>query len=144
MTEKIIKSLAEIGETTRTIPEYRIWWSMKQRCSATTRKDYEYYGGRGITVCDRWRDSFLNFYSDMGKRPIGFLLGRIDNNGPYSPENCRWETDRQQRLNKKTSRIITHNGRSQNVALWAEELGINRKTMTSWLNRGLTVEGKRP
>lgn len=71
-------------------PEYGVWSHMKQRCYNPTRKDYRLYGGRGITVCDRWRNSFANFYKDMGDRPKGLSLDRIDSDQDYHPNNCRW------------------------------------------------------
>lgn len=80
-------------------PTYRAWNDMKKRCLNPTNKVYPRYGGRGITICERWL-TFVNFLADMGERPDGLSLDRIDNNGNYEPGNCRWATWSQQMLNR--------------------------------------------
>lgn len=83
-------------------PEYTAWLGMKSRCYNSNHNRYIHYGGRGITVCDRWKDSFENFLADMGKRPSENLsIDRIDNDGNYEPSNCRWATGKVQILNRK-------------------------------------------
>lgn len=83
-------------------PEYTAWLSMKARCYIPTAGGYAYYGGRGIKVCDRWRDSFENFLADMGPRPkLKHGLGRLDPNGDYCPENCRWMTRSEQNAKRR-------------------------------------------
>jgi len=88
---------------------YRIWDMMKQRCLNSKNLAYKYYGGRGITVCERWM-VFENFLADMGERPEGLTLDRINNDGHYEPSNCRWATWKEQANNRRSS-----NGRSLDI-----------------------------
>jgi hypothetical protein len=108
---------------------------MKQRCDNPRSTYFLDYGGRGIRYCARWAD-FSAFLSDMGPRPFGMTLDRIDNDGPYSPENCRWATRRQQALNKRVTRWITFRGETKPLAEWAGLLGIGYAKTRKRLARG--------
>lgn len=114
-------------------PLYKLWASMVGRCIYTGHSSYERYGGRGITVCDRWRN-FHNFLSDMGERPAGMSLDRIDNDGPYSPDNCRWTDVHTQLRNRRTSRFITYQGKTQTHVEWERELGLTTGTIHNRLS----------
>ncbi len=99
---------------------------MKSRCYLTTRKDYPNYGGRGITVCEWWRDSFVNFLADMGLKPSpAHMLDRVDNERPYEPGNCEWRTRKEQNRNRRNNANVAWDGRAQCRAAWAAELGIS-------------------
>lgn len=110
-------------------PEHNSWRQMRARCMNSRSQDYSDYGERGITICDAWA-SFPQFLADMGPRPgTRYSLGRIDNDGPYSPENCRWENDVQQARNRRSSRLLTYQGKTQTLVAWAIEAGLKRSTL---------------
>ncbi len=127
------------GETT---PEYRTWDSMRRRCGNPADKQWPSYGGRGITVCERWQ-VFDNFIADMGPRPKGppkYTLDRIDNDGHYEPGNCRWATHQIQQNNKRSNRPITINGETMNLMQWLERVGIGSRCFYHRLSLGMTPE----
>lgn len=109
---------------------YQVYKGIIQRCYNHKNKDYRNYGGRGITVCDEWRNSFIVFYnwSVSSGYDKSLQIDRINNNGNYEPLNCRWATLKQQGRNRRTNNIIEYNGKSQCLSDWAEELGISRST----------------
>ena len=108
---------------------------MKQRCLNPSCKSYSDYGGRGITVCDRWL-SFTNFLADMGNPPKGQTIERIDNNSGYSPDNCKFVTRVQQQNNRRVNRVLTVDGISKTVRQWEHACGFKRGTITSRLGYG--------
>jgi len=107
-------------------PTYTSWDSMIQRCSNPKNINYVRYGGRGIKVCDRWRDSFDNFYEDMGTRPEGLTIDRISNDGDYEPDNCRWATRHEQDYNRSDT-LRFDDGTP--VGVWAAEYGLTYKNV---------------
>lgn len=110
-------------------PEYRIWGSMIQRCKNPKNCNYENYGARGIIVCDSWLD-FSNFINDMGMRPTKkHSIDRINNNGNYSPNNCKWSTAKQQRSNTSRNVFYTFNGETLTISQWAEKIGCHKNTL---------------
>lgn len=113
---------------------YQTWLSMIYRCYNVDHASYPNYGGRGIKVCDRWKNSFENFIADKGERPEGYSLDRIDNDGNYEPSNCRWSTRLEQANNKRNNRFIEINGKTLTVAQWSDETGIPRSTISRRLN----------
>lgn len=111
-------------------PEYRAWAGVIQRTTNPKNTYYSDYGGRGIKVCDRWRSSFQNFLDDMGHKPSkGHSIDRIDVNGNYEPDNCRWVTNEVQANNKRNNFNIEFQGEMKTVTQWAEIIGINRMAL---------------
>ncbi len=108
---------------------YRTWYAMIRRCHNPANADFQRYGGRGIQVCNRWRMSFRVFLEDMGIRPSGLTIDRIDNNGNYEPGNCRWATPLEQQQNTRAARSILFDGRSKTLRDWARETGISASTL---------------
>ena len=133
--------LTKHGHSTRTITSktYRAWRHIFDRCTNPNDKAYRNYGGRGITVCKRWR-KFVNFLEDMGEAPEGYQIDRIDNNGNYCKSNCRWVTPKTNSRNTRINRLITFDGKTQCLAAWAEETDINYNTLHGRFLRGWTIE----
>jgi len=120
--------------------EYKIWRSMKERCYNQNNKRYHRYGGRGITICDRWLNSFENFLSDMGEKPEEYSIDRIDNDGNYCPENCRWATRTEQANNRSSNNLLTIHGKTMTLSEWCRDTGQNHKTVQTRLSRNWTPE----
>lgn len=120
-------------------PEYRVWAAMLDRCRLKTDAGYKNYGGRGIEVCDRWYD-FANFYSDMGPRPSGYTIDRINNDGNYEPGNCRWATRAEQNRNSRNCHWLTVDGETKLIIDWSRQYGIGEGIIRTRLIRGWSVE----
>jgi hypothetical protein len=113
----------------RSSPEWRVWAAMKARCSTETAGGYSEYGGRGISVCDRWTTSFEAFFEDMGPRPSpAHSIERDDVDGPYEPGNCRWATAKEQARNKRTTVFLVVAGERKSLSEWAEARGFAHVT----------------
>lgn len=118
---------------------YRVWSAMKSRCESTNHKQYDRYGGRGIKVCTRWSGSFLNFLNDMGHKPFGKSIDRIDNDKNYCKSNCRWATAIQQNNNRGVyNRRLTFNSQTKTLSEWAKIAKLNTDTLWHRLNAGWT------
>lgn len=120
---------------------YRIWRGMKERCERQTSKEYARYGGRGISICDQWHEyprfrdwALANGYSET------LTLDRIDNDGDYAPDNCRWATHREQANNRGNNHKVSYNGETKNIAEWARQFGIDLLAFNAAIQRGRTVE----
>jgi hypothetical protein len=121
-------------------PLYQLWQGMRARCSNPKHTRYSRYGGRGITVCERWND-FLTFVDDVGPRPsLRHSIDRIDVNGNYEPGNVRWATQREQGNNTAVNLRVTLRGEERTVAEWAAHLGVSPFTLYGRLKRGFSVE----
>jgi hypothetical protein len=112
---------------------------MKNRCTNPNNKDHALYAGRGIRLALRW-EIFENFLADMGERPPGMSIDRIDNNGNYEPGNCRWATSKEQTRNKRVNRMVLWRGQSLCLVEWADRVGIPRSVLNDRLRRGWTVD----
>lgn len=118
---------------------FRSWTSMLCRCTNPKHRYFNRYGGRGVAVCERWM-LFDNFLADMGERPQGMSLDRIDNSGGYEPKNCRWATQREQHNNKSSNRHVVAFGQTKTISQWARDRGIGKSTIGERLSRGWDAE----
>src|SRR5216684_477049 len=121
-------------------PEYGAWHQMKSRCETPSNKAFKNYGARGITLCERWHD-FAAFFADMGPRPTPeHSIERVNNNGPYSPDNCKWGTKLEQGRNKRTTVFLTLGEVTRTLTEWCEVTGIKDATLRRRLVRGWSEE----
>ena len=125
---------------------YNVWHSMKERCYVESATSYKNYGERGIKVCDEWQEfipfmkwAYANGYDENAPRGQ-CTLDRIDYNGDYCPENCRWADWGTQTSNKSSNRYITYNGKTQTIHQWSIDIGLNEQTLTNRINRGWSIE----
>lgn len=138
----ILTNLRKLGNNRRThgfagTREYGSWISMTRRCTNQDDVSYHRYGGRGITICKSW-ESFENFYNDMGDRPKGMTLDRINNNGNYEPENCKWSTHIEQCGNMSKNTLLSANGKTQCIEVWAREIGVSGNSIRYRLKIGMS------
>lgn len=129
-----IRKHGHAREKTGATPEYQCWVDMRTRCNDARSQSYASYGGRGVAVCDSWNESFTSFFADMGSRPSQkHSIDRIDNDGDYCPENCRWATKSEQRVNQRkrtrTTKFIEYNGDRRSCRQWALSIGLNPSTL---------------
>lgn len=126
-------------------PTYRSWQAMRTRCRNPRHHKWAEYGGRGIAVCERWASSFASFLADVGERPVGTTLDRIDVNGNYEPGNVRWATAAEQRANRRPAMkpakyTLTIDGRTLPVKEWAKISGLDYHTIMFRVHRGYSHE----
>jgi hypothetical protein len=132
---KTTHGLAKRGKESRT---YTIWKHFRQRCTNPNDKAYSHYGGRGISVCPEW-NCYKTFLADMGECPEGLEIDRIDNNGNYEPDNCRWASRYTQVNNRRNCRTFEHQGKTLTAKQWAVEMGVSYGTLIDRLNRGWSI-----
>lgn len=124
-----------------TSSEYSSWLCMKSRCLNTNDTNYSNYGGRGITICNEWINSFEQFYKDLGKKPNNkYTLERIDTNGNYVKNNCKWSTRQNQSNNRRNTKFITYKNKTKPLTIWCAELNIKPSTIRGRLRKGLSIE----
>ena len=121
-------------------PAYRSWESMKHRCLNQNSNRYKNYGARGIVICERWLNSFSNFYEDMGDRPDGTFLERIDNDGNYEKSNCKWASCKEQANNRRSNHRVEFKDETHTLFEWAEITGIKWGTLLYRINNGWPIE----
>lgn len=123
------------------LPEYETWCGMKKRCNNPNTKGFSDYGGRGITVCDRWQHSFADFLADMGSRPSrDHTIERINNEKGYSPDNCKWLEKEKQAQNKRNNRTLTFKGETLCISEWARRTGFHIETLRRRLAKNWSIE----
>lgn len=128
------------AKTYKQSPTYQVWRGMIARCEDPAHQGYRYYGGRGVKVDPRWRVSFEAFLADLGERPVGLSLDRIDPQLDYGPGNCRWATKEEQAANRRSTRYLTLNGETLHLEEWCRRLGCKQSALRMRLAKGWPVE----
>lgn len=138
--ERLKKALTKHGQSDTKL--HQVYFKMKGRCYNPKDKNYKDYGGRGIKVCDEWKNDFISFYQwaiNNGYKE-GLTIDRIDNNGNYETSNCKWATMKEQCRHRRNTRWIEYNGRIQCIETWAEEYNMSRKALDYRLRAGWSIE----
>lgn len=121
--------------------EYITWTNIKARCTNPNNNSYHNYGGRGITVCDKWLESFENFYEDMGNCPKGFSIERVNNNKGYNKNNCIWASSKTQSMNRRSNFIVNYKGEEKPLKQWCEDLNLEYKKVFARIKQlGWTID----
>lgn len=139
-SEAAKKAHTKHGEASKNTREYGTWRSMRARCLNPKATKYPRYGGRGITICDRWMNSYACFLADMGRCPKGMTLERKNVNGNYEPGNCCWATPSEQANNKTNNRVLVHDGVQQTHAQWERQMGYSQGLIASRMRKGWSSE----
>ena len=123
-------------------PLYNTWRNIHQKCLNPNSPAYKYYGGRGISVCDEWKSDFLTFYNWANANGYrdGLTIDRINNDGDYTPNNCRWVTMKEQSINKRNTVTLEYNGITKSIKEWSDDLGFKREVLKSRLKNGWSAE----
>jgi len=122
-------------------PEHRIWVGMKQRCYNPNKKDYKWYGAKGITVCDEWLNSFVAFFEHVGNRPSpSHSIDRIDTTKGYEKGNVKWSTQKEQIDNTTVVRMVEINGKTQSISAWEREMGLSKGRVKARENSGWSTQ----
>lgn len=139
---KIANTIHGQARNENTTREYVAWQEMKKRCTNKELKAYKDYGGRGISVCEKWLNSFEEFYKDMGSRPSKYhSLDRIDNNGNYEPNNCRWATKIEQASNCRSNHWIEYNNEKHTIAQWSRIFETKPNTIIDRVRKNIPLSG---
>lgn len=120
-------------------PTYNSWSAMRKRCLNPKFHNFNHYGGRGITVCPRW-DDFSQFLADMGERPEGTTLDRVDTNGNYEPSNCRWASNKEQAASRSNTKLHTIDDQTESVPFWCALYGVSISRVYRLLHAGQSIE----